>query len=124
MEITKLHIIDWYDDIITAITFLGNEVYIFHCIKINLTNQDKTYYSVKIDDKWFQQIEYVMNKKIFSSKDWKIINSIFEKNNKSENIFLFKTKLLSIGSDITFIKIQSPIIIKLKFPFDISVLYS
>jgi hypothetical protein len=124
MIITKLHIVDWYDGIITSITFFGNEIYIFHCIEMNFTNNERIYYCVKIGDESFQQIEYLMNQKMFFSKDWKVINLIFEKNNVSENMFLLKTKLLSVGSDMTFNKTQSSSIVKVKFPFDFSTLYS
>lgn len=90
MTITKLHIIDWYDDIITSITSLGSDIYIFNCIQKNFVDGDKTYYCVKIDEESFKQIEYVINKKKFSSKDWNMINLIFEKNNINENVFYYK----------------------------------
>jgi hypothetical protein len=32
MTINKLHIIDWYDDIITSIVSFEKDMYLFHCI--------------------------------------------------------------------------------------------
>jgi len=123
MIITKLFIIDWYDGVITSITSLEKDIYIFHCIQLNSADSERTYYCVKIDEKSFKQIEYIMDKKIITRKDWNMINLLFEMNNKYENVFLSKSESLLVGSDITFTKVKSSDIINIKFPFDVSILY-
>jgi hypothetical protein len=114
---------DWYDGIITSITSLEKDIYIFHCIQINFTNDERTYYCVKVDEKLFKQIEYMMDKKFITRKDWDIINLIFEMNNKYKNVFLSKSESLSVGSNIIFTQVKSSDIINIKFPFDVSTLY-
>lgn len=124
MIITKLHIIDWYDDIVTSLTSFGNEVYIFNCIQKNFVSGEKVYYCVKIGEESFKQIGNILEKKNLTGGDWNILNLIFEKNNTEENIFLLKTELLLVGSDITFNKVNDSEIINIKLPFDISTLYT
>lgn len=124
MIITKLHIVDWYDDIITSITSLGDDIYIFNCIQKNFVNGEKTYYCVKIDEESFKQIRNIIEKKSLTRNDWNIINLIFEKNNKNENVFLLKTESLLVGSDIIFNKVKSSDIKNIKLPFDASTLYA
>jgi hypothetical protein len=123
MVITKLFIIDWYDGVITSITSLEKDIYIFHCIQVNSADSERTYYCVKIDEKSFKQIEYMMDKKFITRKDWNMINLLFEMNNKYENVFLSKSESLLVGSDIIFTKAKSSDIINIKFPFDFSILY-
>lgn len=65
MIITKLHIIDWYDDIITSVISFENERYIFNYIQKN-SNGDKTYYCVKIDEESFKQIGNIIDNKILT----------------------------------------------------------
>lgn len=124
MIITKLQIVDWYDDIITSITSLGNEMYIFNCIQKKIVNGEKTYYCVKIDEESFKQIGSIIEKNNLTTNDWNIINLIFKKNNRNENVFLLKTESLFVGSDIIFNKVKSSDIKNIKFPFDISTLYT
>jgi hypothetical protein len=124
MIITKLHIIDWYDDIVTSLTSFGNEVYIFNCIQKNFVSGEKVYYCVKIGEGSFKQIESILEKKNLTGGDWNILNLIFKKNNTDENIFLLKTELRLVGSDITFNKVNYSEIININFPFDISTLYT
>lgn len=123
MIITKLFIIDWYDGVITSITSLEKDIYIFHCIQVNSADSERTYYCVKIAEKSFKQIEYITDKKSLTTKDWNMINLIFKMNNKYENVFLSKSKSLLVGSDIIFTKAKSSDIIDIKFPFDVSILY-
>lgn len=123
MIITKLDIIDWYDDIVTSITSFGNNIYIFNCIQKNFVNGEKIYYCVKIDEESFGQIENIINKENLTKNDWNIINLIFEKNNTDENVFLFKTESLLVGSDVIFNKVKTSDIVNFKLPFDISTLY-
>lgn len=47
MVITKLYIIDWYDDIITAIILFENSIYLCNCIQKDIFNEEKIYYCVK-----------------------------------------------------------------------------
>lgn len=124
MIITKLHILDWYDDIVTSITSLGNETYIFNCIHKNFVNGEKIYYCVKIDEESCKQIGNIIEKKNLTGNDWNIINLIFEKNNKNENVFLLKTESLLVGSDIIFTKAKRSDLKNSKLPFDISTLYT
>ncbi|PWN57960.1 hypothetical protein [Chryseobacterium viscerum] len=123
MIITKLHIIDWYDDIITSVISFENERYIFNCIQKN-SNGGKTYYCVKIDEESFKQIGNIIDNKILTRSDWNIINLIFENNNKKDSVFLLNTELLFVGLDIIFSKAGNSDIIDIKFPFDISTLYT
>lgn len=123
MIITKLFIIDWYDGVITSITSLGKDIYIFQCIQVNSADSERTYYCVKIDEKSFKQVEYMTDKKCITRKDWNMINLIFEMNNKDENVFLSKSKSLLVGSDIIFTKAKSSDIMNIEFPFDVSILY-
>ncbi|MBP1165454.1 MULTISPECIES: hypothetical protein [unclassified Chryseobacterium] len=124
MIITQLHILDWYDDIITSVTLFENDVYVFNCIQKDFNNGEKTYYCVKIDEISSQQIRDVIEKKKLTTSDWNIINLIFEKNNKNDHVFLLKTESLSIGSDIIFKKIKKTDIRSIKLPFDISTLHT
>ncbi|WP_426477553.1 hypothetical protein ACP3T3_20430 [Chryseobacterium sp. CBSDS_008] len=123
MIITKLHVIDWYDDIITSIVSFDNNIYIFNCIHKNFINGLKTYYCVKIDDDSSKQIGNIIEKKSLTKIDWNFINMIFKKNNKTNNVFLFNIDSLFVGLDIIFSKARSSDIIDIKFPFDISNLY-
>ncbi|SIR54336.1 hypothetical protein SAMN05880573_12631 [Chryseobacterium sp. RU33C] len=123
MIITKLHVIDWYDDIITSIVSFDNDIYIFNCIHKNFINGLKTYYCVKIDDDSFKQIGNIIEKKSLTKIDWNFINMIFKKNNITNNVFLLNIDSLSVGLDIIFSKARSSDIIDIKFPFDISNLY-
>lgn len=125
MTINKLHIIDWYDDIITSIVSFEKDVYLFHCIHKNFRTHEKTYYCVKIDEESFLRIEsIVVNLKTFKKKEWKIINEIFTSNNKKENAFLVKSISLLRGENIVFHELgASDSLIKINFPFDVSVLY-
>ncbi|MDR2237996.1 MAG: hypothetical protein LBE92_17885 [Chryseobacterium sp.] len=123
MIITKLHIVDWYDDMITSIISFGKETYIFNCIQKYPVNGEKTYYCVKIDEESFKQIGYIIDKKSLSTTDWNILNSTFEKNNKIDHVFLLKTKSMSVGSDIRLDKVKNSDIINIELPFDISTLY-
>ena len=57
MTITKLYIVDWYDDIITSIiSFENDELYLFNCIQRQFISGKKTYYCVKIDEESSKQI--------------------------------------------------------------------
>lgn len=88
ITITNLHIIDWYDDIITSVVSSEKEVYLFHCIDKNFKTHEKTYYCVKIDEISFLRIESILvNLKSFKRKEWNVINDIFRSNNKKENAF-------------------------------------
>ncbi|MCQ4142729.1 hypothetical protein [Chryseobacterium sp. EO14] len=101
MTITNLHIIDWYDDIITSVVLFEKEVYLFHCIDNNFKTHEKTYYCVKIDEISFLRIESIpVNLKTFKRKEWNVINEFFRSNNKKENAFLVKSTSLSIGENI------------------------
>ncbi|MGE8512461.1 MAG: hypothetical protein ACN6N7_07140 [Chryseobacterium culicis] len=123
MTITKLYIVDWYDDIITSVTLFENDVYIFNCIHKDNNNEEKTYYCVKIDEISSQKIRDIIEKKKLTTDDWNIINVIFEKNNKKDHVFLLKTESLFVGSDIIFRKTKNSDIRSITFPFDISTLY-
>ncbi|MEJ5051813.1 hypothetical protein WH221_18435 [Chryseobacterium culicis] len=124
MIITQLHILDWYDDIITSVTLFENDVYVFNCIQKDVNNGEKTYYCVKIDEISSQQIRDVIEKKKLTTSDWNVINLIFEKNNKNDHVFLLKAESLFIGSDIIFKKIKKTDIRSIKLPFDISTLHT
>ncbi|MDW9382596.1 hypothetical protein GFU89_20655 [Chryseobacterium sp. JV558] len=125
MTITKLYIVDWYDDIITSIiSFENDELYLFNCIQRQFINGKKTYYCVKIDEISSQQIQDIIAKKKLIKSDWNIINLIFEKNNKNDHVFLLDTESLFIGSDIIFRKTRNSDLRSIKFPFDISTLYT
>ena len=125
MTITKLHIIDWYDDIVTSVFSFEKEVYLFHCIDKNFKTHEKTYYCVKIDEISFLRIESILvNLKSFKRKEWNVINDIFRSNNKKENVFLVKSTSLSMSENIVFHELEaSDLLRKIKFPFDVSVLY-
>lgn len=125
MTITKLHIIDWYDDIITSVVSFEKDVYLFHCIHKNFKTHEKTYYCVKIDEESFRMIELlVISTSTFRRKEWGIINEIFRRNNKKENAFLVKSTSLSMGENIVFHELEaSDLLREIKFPFDVSVLY-
>ncbi|WP_295222078.1 hypothetical protein [uncultured Chryseobacterium sp.] len=123
MVITKLYIIDWYDDIITAIILFENSIYLCNCIQKDIFNEEKIYYCVKIDEELFKQIAYIMDKKSFTQKDWDKINLIFEKSNKYGNVFLLKIPSLLVGLDITLTEVKHSDIINIEFPFDISILF-
>jgi len=124
MIITQLHILDWYDDIITSVTLFENDIYIFNCIQKDVSNGEKTYYCVKTDEMSSQQIRGVMDKKKLTTSDWDIINLIFEKNNKYGHVYLLKTEQLFIGLDVVFMKTKSSDLRTIQFPFEISTLYT
>lgn len=125
MTITKLYIVDWYDDIITSIiSFENDELYLFNCIQRQFISGKKTYYCVKIDEESSKQIGNMIEKKIFTKKDYDILNLIFEKNNKNDNVFLLDTESLFVGSDIIFRKTKNSDLRSITFPFDISTLYT
>ncbi|MDQ1857776.1 hypothetical protein [Chryseobacterium sp. WLY505] len=124
MTIIQLHILDWYDDMMTSWISLENDSYIFTCIQKDFTNGEKIYYGVKTDEKSSEQIQNIIEKKTFTKKDWSTINLIFEENNKSDNVFLLRTVSLSVGSDITFSKVKNSDIRTIKLPVDISTLYT
>lgn len=125
MTITNLHIIDWYDDVITSVVSFEKEVYLFHCIDKNFKTHEKTYYCVKIDEISFLRIESIpVNLKTFKRKEWNIINEFFRSNNEKENAFLVKSTSLSMGENIVFHELEaSDLLREIKFPFDVSVLY-
>jgi hypothetical protein len=122
--ITQLYILDWYDDIITSVTLFENDMYIFNCIQKDINNGEKTYYCVKIDEISSQKIRDVMEKKKLTAGDWNSINLIFEKNNIDDHVFLLKTESLFIGLDIMLRKTKKLDLRSIKFPFDISTLYT
>ncbi|WP_313003299.1 hypothetical protein [Chryseobacterium gleum] len=124
MIIAELHILDWYDDILTSLVSLENDTYIFNCIKKNFVGGEKIYYCVKIDENSCKQIRSIIKKGNFTDKDWNIMSQTFEKNNKNNHVFLSKTKSLAVGSEIVLNKANSSDIIQIKFPLDISVLYT
>ncbi|WP_114821381.1 hypothetical protein [Chryseobacterium sp. KLBC 52] len=124
MTIIQLHILDWYDDMITSWISLENDSYIFTCIQKDFTNGEKIYYGVKTDEKSCEKIRDIIGKKIFTKRDWSTINRIFEENNKSDNVFLLRTVSLYVGSDITFSKVKNSDIRTIKLPVDISTLYT
>lgn len=80
---------------------------------------------MKIDEESFLRIEsIVVSLKTFKKKEWKIINEIFTSNNKKENAFLVKSISLLRGENIVFHELEaSDFLIKINFPFDVSVLY-
>jgi len=119
--INELHIIDYYDDIITSIISINKDRFILNCIKKNFINGVKTYYCVKIDEEYFKQIVSIIDKKSITKKDWNTINVIFKENNKSENIFLLEIESLIVGSTLK--KAGSLDVIDIMFPFNISNLY-
>ena len=121
--INELHIIDYYDDIITSIISINKDRFILNCIKKNFINGVKTYYCVKIDEEYFKQIVSIIDKKSITKKDWNTINVIFKENNKSENIFLLEIESLIVGSTVTLKKAGSLDVIDIMFPFNISNLY-
>ncbi|MBD3906423.1 hypothetical protein NAL32_19805 [Chryseobacterium sp. Ch-15] len=123
MIITELHIIDYYDDIITSIISINKDRFILNCIKKNFINGVKTYYCVKIDEEYFKQIVAIIDKKRISKKDWSTINVIFKENNKNDNVFLLEIESLIVGSNVTLKKASSLSVIDIMFPFDISDLY-
>ncbi|MFS4474433.1 hypothetical protein [Chryseobacterium sp. T20] len=124
MTIIQLHILDWYDDIITSWISLENDSYIFTCVQKDFTNGEKIYYGVKTDEKSSEQIQNIIEKKTFTKRDWSTINRIFEENNKSDNVFLLRTASLSVGLDITLSKVKKSDIRAIRFPVDISTLYT
>ncbi len=124
MIITKLSIVDWYDDMITSFVSLENDTYIFTCVQKDFTNGEKIYYGVKTDEKSSEQIQNIIEKKTFTKRDWNTINRIFEDNNKSDNVFLLRTPSLSVGLDITLSKVKKSDIRDIMFPVDISTLYT
>ncbi|MBO9693767.1 hypothetical protein [Chryseobacterium sp.] len=124
MTTTELHILDWYDDILTSLVSSEKDTYIFNCIQKNFVSGEKIYYCIKIDEDSCKQIRSIIKKGNFTDKDWNIMSQTFEKNNKNNHVFLSKTKSLAVGSEIVLNKVNSSDIIQLKFPSDISVLYT
>ncbi|KYH03861.1 hypothetical protein A1704_20995 [Chryseobacterium cucumeris] len=124
MTIIQLHILDWYDDIITSWVSLENDSYIFTCVQKDFTDGEKTYYGVKTDEKSSKEMQNIIGKKTFTKRDWSTINRIFEGNNKSDNVFLLRTLSLSVGLDITFSKVRNSDIRTIMLPVDISTLYT
>ncbi|WP_336718415.1 hypothetical protein [Chryseobacterium mucoviscidosis] len=126
MTITKLYIIDWFDNIITSIISFEKDVYLFQCIHKNFKTHEKTYYCVKIDEESFRKMELlVISTSTFGRKEWDIINEIFRRNNKKENVYLVKSISLSTAENIVFHELEVSDSLKIiKFPFDVSVLYN
>ena len=122
MKINRIIILDWYDDIITAIIKIDKKWYISICISKNFISNEKLYYNVEISNHEFKQIN--VDKKIFSKKDWNNINSIFLTNNNINRILLFKTDFIEINNNIVIYNQNIVEINDIKLPFDVSLLYN
>ena len=120
MIVNEIYILEWYDNIITAIICSDDKCFLSNCININSKNHEVTYYNIEVTK---EEVSCYFSKKNYKIEDWILLNLIFKKNNIEEKCTQFTTKLLEIGVDINMHPVANKNIKVIKFPFDIASMY-
>lgn len=123
MIVNEIHIIDWYDGVITSIIKIDEKYYLSNCIYYNKKNNERMYYNINISKYLFFKIKkLVLLIDTFSDLEWDYLNMVFNNNNKIDKLLFFKTlNTLEINQNV--FKCDQNELKKIFFPFDVGLLY-
>jgi hypothetical protein len=123
MIINEVHIIDWYDGVITSIIKIDEKYYLSNCIYYNKTDNERMYYNINISKYSFLKIKkqlFLLD--TFSDLEWDYINKVFKKHNEIDKLLVFKTlNLVEVNQKV--FKCDQNELKKIFFPFDVGLLY-